>query len=70
MIADAIICKVAGKSIPVYAGADKQLLPNSMYPTPDGAIMMNFRESDVGNCEIATTVNRNTFFEHYFSIVK
>ncbi|MDD9268053.1 nucleoside hydrolase [Paenibacillus sp. GCM10023248] len=36
MIADAI-CKAAGRNIPVYAGADRQLLPSSLYPTPDGA---------------------------------
>jgi purine nucleosidase len=31
--------------------------------------MMSFKASNVGHCEIATTVNRNKFFEHYFSIV-
>lgn len=30
--------------------------------------MMSFHASNVGNCEIATTVNRNKFFEHYFSV--
>ncbi|MDF2963711.1 MAG: ribonucleoside hydrolase RihC [Paenibacillus sp.] len=40
MIADAI-CKAAGKSVPVYAGADKQLLPGGLYPTPDGAVKLS-----------------------------
>ena len=39
MIADAI-CKAAGKSIPIYAGADKSILPSPIYPTPDGAVKL------------------------------
>ncbi|KKI92522.1 hypothetical protein WQ54_09195 [Bacillus sp. SA1-12] len=39
MIADAI-CKAAGKNISIYAGADQTLLPNSLYPTPDGAVKL------------------------------
>lgn len=31
--------------------------------------MRSFQESNIGNCEIATIVNRKSFFEHYFSIV-
>lgn len=30
--------------------------------------MMSFHASNVGNCEIATIMNRNKFFEHYFSV--
>jgi purine nucleosidase len=40
MVADAI-CKVAGKSIPIFAGADKPMLPSTMYPTPDGAVKLS-----------------------------
>src|SRR4051812_24385910 len=40
MVADAI-CKAAGRSIPIYAGADKQLLPSNIYPTPDGAVKLS-----------------------------
>ncbi|REE56434.1 purine nucleosidase [Paenibacillus taihuensis] len=37
MVADAI-CHAAGRQdIPVYAGADRQLMPSSVCPTPDGA---------------------------------
>ncbi|SDX87158.1 nucleoside hydrolase [Paenibacillus sp. CF384] len=36
MVADAI-CKAAGRSVPVYAGADNPIMPTSVYPTPDGA---------------------------------
>lgn len=31
--------------------------------------MMSFQASNEGHCEIATGVDRNRFFEHYFSIV-
>jgi purine nucleosidase len=30
--------------------------------------MMSFNANNFGNCEIATAVNRNKFFEHYFSV--
>ena len=40
MIADAI-CKVAGRSIPIHAGADKPLLPSPLYPKPDGAARLS-----------------------------
>ncbi|WP_308637228.1 nucleoside hydrolase [Paenibacillus silvisoli] len=36
MVADAI-CKAAGRTVPVHAGADNPLMPTDIYPTPDGA---------------------------------
>ena len=36
MIADAI-CNAAGKKIPIAAGVDYTIMPNALYPTPDGA---------------------------------
>ncbi len=54
MIADAI-CKAAGKHIPIYAGADKPMMPTAMYPTPDGAAKLPNWEHD-------------TFFQKYQAV--
>ncbi|MEC0265784.1 nucleoside hydrolase [Paenibacillus anseongense] len=45
MIADSI-CKVAGRHIPIFAGADKQLLPSDLYPTPGGAVNLSLFPHD------------------------
>ncbi|MGM7722840.1 nucleoside hydrolase [Metabacillus sp. Hm71] len=41
MIADAI-CKAAGENISIYAGAEQTMLPNSLYPIPDGAAKLTY----------------------------
>jgi purine nucleosidase len=45
MVADAI-CKAAGNNIPIYAGADKQMLPSDLYPTPDGVAKLSNWDHD------------------------
>lgn len=45
MVADAI-CKSAGRRVPIYAGADWQLLPSDLYPTPGGAPALSRWEHD------------------------
>ncbi|SDN71087.1 purine nucleosidase [Paenibacillus sp. yr247] len=68
MVADAI-CKAAGKSIPIYAGTDKQLLPSGMYPTPDGAVKLSNWEHETSFQKYqAVDFMRKTIHENPYEI--
>ncbi|AZN39080.1 nucleoside hydrolase [Paenibacillus albus] len=65
MVADAI-CQAAGRQdIPVYAGADRQLLPSSVYPTPDGASRLpNWPHRLIAKRDQAVDAMRRAIREH------
>jgi purine nucleosidase len=67
-VADAI-CKAAGRRIPVYAGADKQMLPSALYPTPAGAVKLQNWEHDASFQKyLAVDFLRRTIREHPYEI--
>ncbi|TVY11790.1 nucleoside hydrolase [Paenibacillus cremeus] len=64
MVADAI-CRAAGRSIPVYAGADRQLLPSPLYPKPAGAARLSGWEHEAAFAKYqAADFMRRTIREH------